>query len=213
MVADNIKAGLTTLFLGSVGDLASRTIWLNCSVDKAWTMLFFLPPLSIVSAIMHFLNKVEKGTLSCMSAVDIPLFIIPIMTIMLAFLIPMMINEPNFMPNLLLIISVFILFAVIRMYRSNKMCKEHFKEKYTGFKSNQIARAFLISAVVNGIISIFNMVAPYLQRLPVIGIGFRIWGYVNIIPGLQHALPLTLSHFILNLYENVPNKLENVCLK
>lgn len=213
MVADNIKAGLMTLFLGSIGDLASRSIWLNCSVDKAWTMLFFLPPLSIISSIMYFLNKVEKGALSCMSAVDIPVFLIPIMTIMLGFLIPIIIGESRFISSFLFIISIFILFAVCRMYRSNKMCKVHFKEKYTKFKSNQIIRAFLISAVANGIISLFNTIAPYLQRLPIVGIGFRLWSYLDIIPGLQHALPLTLLYFIINLYENVPNNLENVCLK
>jgi hypothetical protein len=213
MVGNNVKSGLMTLFLGSIGDIASRSMWLNCSVDKPWTMLFFLPPLSIVSAIMHFMNKIEKGSLSCMSAVDIPLFLIPIMTILLAFTIPMMIGEPGFLSNFLLMISVFILFVVIRMYKSNKMCKVHFPDKNKGFNFNHVKRALLISLIVNGVIALFNVFAPYGVRIPVVGIGFRIWGYVGMVPGLQHALPLTISHFILNLHENVPNKLEDVCLK
>ena len=212
MVGDNIKAGLLTLILGSFGDLASRSIWLNCSVDKPWTLLFALPPLSIVSAIMHFLKKIEKGSLSCMSAVDIPLFIIPIMTVLLAFIIPKIIEQPKFVPKLIFFISVFILFAVSRMYRTNKMCKVHFPDKNKGFNSKHVIRAFLISAVVNGIIGLFNIIAPYGQRLPVVGFAFRLWSYLGFLPGLQHALPLTISHFVMNLYENVPSKLENVCL-
>jgi hypothetical protein len=212
MVSDNIKASLLTLFLGSIGDIASRSVWLNCSVDKAWTMLFFLPPLSVISAYFHFMNKIEKGSLSCMSAVDFSLFMIPIMTILLAFSIPMM-TGPGFLSNLLLMISIFVLFAVVRMYKSNKMCKVHFPDKNKGFNFNHVKRALLISLVVNGMISLFNLLSPYARAIPVVGLGFRAWYYVGKINGLQHALPLTISHFIINLYENVPNKLEDVCTK
>jgi hypothetical protein len=213
MVNNNIKSGLTTLFLGSVGDIASRSMWLNCSVDKPWTMFFFLPPLSIVSAVMHFMNKIEKGSQSCMSAIDFTFFMIPILTILFAFTIPMIIGEPGFLSNFLVMLSVFILFAIVRMYRSNKMCKVHFMDKNKGFNLNHVKRALLISLVVNGVIAIFNAFSPFGRKIPVIGVGFRIWGYLRIIPGLQHALPLTLIHFLINLHDNVPKNLENVCIK
>lgn len=212
-MGNNLKAGFLTLALGSAGDLASRAIWLNCSIDKPWTMLFALPPLSVVSAFMHFLKKIEKGSLTCMDAVDIPLFIIPVMTILLAFIIPKIIKEPNYLPTLLLIISTFILFAVSRMYRSNKMCKVHFGDNNKGFGANHILRACLISAVINGIVFLFNMAAPYGEMLPVVGIPFTIWGLLGNVPGLQQAIPLTIAHFGFNLYDNVKSNLEKLCNK
>lgn len=212
MPSDNIKAGLMTLFLGSIGDIASRSIWLNCSIDKPWTMLFSLPPISAISAFFHFTNKIEKGSQGCMSAVDFSLFMIPIMTILLAVTIPMM-TGPGFVSNLILMISIFALFAVVRMYKSNKMCKVHFPDKNKGFNFNHVKRALLISLVVNASIAVFNVLAPFLVMIPLVGTGFRVWGYAKIIPGLQTALPLFLVSFILNLYENSPNKLEDVCTK
>jgi hypothetical protein len=211
MVADNIKAGLLTLFLGGFGDMLGRAIWLNCSVDKAWSMLFFLPPLSIVSAIMHFMNKIEKASLGCMSAFDWFMITIPIFTIMLAMIIPKLIANGS-IASAISVITIFILYAIIRMYKVNEKCKIHFTDKYKGFKSSQAGRAFLESLIVVGLIQLFNFLAPYGGFIPVVGIGFRAWNALNMIPGLQTAIPLTFIHFITNMYENVPSKLDANCL-
>jgi hypothetical protein len=211
MVSDNVKAGLLTLFLGSFGDLASRIIWFNCSIDRAWTMLFGIPPFSLISALMYFFKKIEKASLPCMSAFDFSLIIIPILTILLAYMLPKMI-ENDMISNVVFIISVCVLFVVTRMINSLKMCKVHFEERNIGPAGKHILRALLYSVVINGAILGFNYLAPYGAMIPKIGIGFRLWGYLNFVPGLQHAIPLTLMHFIMNLYDNVPNKLENLCL-
>ncbi len=217
MVADNVKAGLMTLFLGGVGDIISRVLWYNCSVDKAWTLLLFMPPLSIVSAIFYFLNKIEKGAQTCGFAADAFLYIIPIVTILLSVLISqLMSNEEDdnsILSSIITIFSIFVLYMIIRMYKLSRTCDNVFKEKYKGFNMDLAKRAFFISLITNGCIAIINTISPFLEIVPVVGMGFSIWGFLDYVPGLQHALLLTLSHYITNLIENMPNTLESKCVQ
>jgi hypothetical protein len=211
MVSDNVKAGLLTLFLGGPGDLASRILWYNCSISKPWTMAFMIPPFSIVSAIMHFTGKIEKATQGCLSSFDFFLFIIPIFSIILEMFIPRLI-ENDMISTALTLLATFIMFMVIRTYKSASMCNVHFQEKYTGYNTKIITQNALISLTTIGIIKLFNMIAPFGEFIPVVGIAFRVWGFMGMVPGLQTALPLTFVHFILNLYQNVPDNMRGMCL-
>lgn len=211
MVADNIKAGLLTLFLGGFGDLISRVTWYNCSIDRSWTLLFVLPPLSIVSSLMYFFDKVEKSSMSCGSAFDWFLLIIPFFTILTNVLTNEFI-ESSFITSIISFVVILSLYAMVRMYRVNKVCKESFNNKYKGFNKSIIKKSFFISLVTNLAITIFNILAPYGSFIPIIGIGFRAWNYLRYIPGLQHALILILAHFITNLRENISSKIEDVCI-
>ena len=212
MVSNNIKAAGLSLLFGTAGDLFSRMWWFNCSVDKLWTTLFMLPPLSIVTAYMHFMGKIEKAGPNCGSAFDWFLLIMPMIGIMLSMLLPKMIESGNIIQAITLL-SSFAMFMMVRLYKYRKMCKIHFPDTETGFNSNHIVRAGVTSAVVNIIIVVINMLAPYLKMLPVIGIAFRIWGMLGMIPGLQHVLPLTVAHLIINFYENLQSHLEPICIE
>jgi hypothetical protein len=209
---DNIKAGLLTLFLGAIGDIISRTVWYNCSIDRAWTMLFALPPLSIVPAVFYFLNKIEKAELGCKTAFDIFLFILPVLTIAIEFAAGHFI-ESDMVFYIVTFIAIFALYAMVRTYRTNKNCELLFKDKNKGFNWSIVKRALFVSLVTNGAISTFNALSPFGEFIPIIGIGFRLWGYLGNIPGLQHAILLTIAHFVMNLKENLPETLEDVCTK
>jgi hypothetical protein len=212
MVSDNLKAAGLSLVFGTAGDVFSRMMWFNCSIDKFWTTLFVLPPMSIVTAIMYFMGKIEKANLPCVSAIDWFLLMIPVLGISFTFLLSKMIENGNIITALTLI-SMMVLFMMVRMYKYNTMCKVHFPDTNTGFNSNYIVRAGLISVAINMVIFIINMMAPYLQMIPVIGMAFRLWGMLKIIPGAQHVLPLTFAHLIMNLYDNLPSNLESTCIK
>jgi hypothetical protein len=213
MVADNIKAGLMTLCLGGIGDIISRVVWYNCSVNKAWTMLFFMPPLSIVSAIFYFLDKVEKGAMKCGDSFDWFMYAIPIMSICVNFFLPYLFeDEDSILPSILSVVTMFVMYAVIRMYKTTNSCNTIFREKSKGFNINIVKRALLISLITNSVIFAFNSISPFLEFVPIVGTAFSIWGFLDYIPGLQHALLLTLSHFIINLNENSRSTIENVCI-
>jgi len=210
---DNIKAGLLTLFLGSFGDILSRILWYGCSLSKPWTLLFVLPPLSIVSSIMYFLDKIQKAA-GCKKSFDWFLLVIPLFLIGLAYTI-MFSVENAIGRNTLMFIGTFILFMMVRMYKSHTACKEHFKYLEEQGKTTNwlehVKRAAIISGITNAVIMGFNKMAPYGRMIPVVGIAFRIWGMLGFLPGLQHAILLTFVHFIMNLNENTPNTLYDLC--
>ena len=109
-------------------------------------------------------------------------------------------------------IVVYVMYAMVRMYKSNKMCDEHFGKESKGFNVSIMNRALVVSLTTNLLITFFNFITPYAQFIPFIGIIFRGWDWVGTIPGLQHAILLMFAHFIENLRENVPKTLKDVCV-
>lgn len=211
MIADNIKGGLLTLFLGAFGDIISRTMWYNCSVDKLWTILFFIPPLSIGSSIFYFMDKIAKSPLECSEASDWFLLIIPIVVFITGFLSSKFLKNPV-LSFLVPIIVYFALYAIVRMIRTTDKCTKHFKDKSKGFNISIVKRALMLSLTTNGMIMFFNFAAPFLGMIPYLGVPFRGWHLLEKIPGLQHALVLTLAHYIENLRENLPDTIKDSCM-
>lgn len=210
---DNTKAGLMTLFLGSIGDIISRILWYNCSVDKPWTLFFFLPPLSLISSMLYFFNMIEKGVVSCASSFDWFLFVIPAVTIIINILLRMVVQNIledkliTILGTILPIVIVLIMYLAIRMYKvtsnENVKCSVDFDKN--------LLRSFFIASITNVSILVFNSVLPQFENLPIVGIGFRAWNSLETIPGVRHAILLTLAHYLTNLYDNMPNSLDNIC--
>lgn len=212
MVANNIIAGLLTMFLGSFGDLISRIMFLNCSIDKSWSMLFFLPPLSFISAGMHFLNKIEKSELSCGTIFDLYFIVIPVIAILINNLLPKLITNNDMLLNSVTFIIMLIIYAVIRIVKYNEKCKLMFN-KYKGINNSLVARAFLTSFIVNSISILINIIAPYARMIPVLGIPFLIWDSIGNIPGGQTTIALVFAHLINNLNENNKSYMTSKCCK
>lgn len=207
MVSKFVPAGMSLIF-GSIGDLASRIMFYNCSVDKIWTLLFVLPPFSIVTAIMYFMEKIAPGSSSCSSSLDLFLFVIPVIGMLVAYALKYFV-ENQMIIEAVMLISMFVLFMLVRMYKSYSKCDEN--SNTSMFSSNIVVRAMLISAAVNGGIFALNKAAPYLTMVPVVGMAFRVWGMLDVIPGLQHMIPLVIMHFVMNLFENMPDSIQKLC--
>jgi hypothetical protein len=215
MVSNNIKAGLATLFFGSLGDLASRVMWLNCSVDSSWTLFFAIPPISIVSAIMYFFGKVESGVNPCGDSFDWFLILIPIITILTESLAKEFIESKTIF-YIITFLVLFAMYGMIRIYKANKMCKQHFKEqteKRQGFNWNLVKRGLFLSLITNVIIFSVDALAPYGISIPFVGKLVKFFKDFDYVPGLKHAAILTFVHFYMNLKENIKPTLENVCIK
>lgn len=210
MSKNNIIAGLMAGLLGTPGDLISRILFFNCSMDKAWTLLFCLPPLSFITGILYFMGKIEAGTESCGSAFDAFTLVIPILTILFKMFIPRVI-ENNLASSALSFLLILIMYAAIRTFKYSTRCKTMFLEKYKGIGKTQLTKAITMALITNLIIVVFNALSPFGRFIPVIGIAFRIWGYLGKVPGLQTALPLTLAHIISNLQENNKSKMISTC--
>lgn len=191
---------------GLPGDVFSRFMWQNCSVDKLWvSMLCPIPPLSLVPAIMYFLGYIEKGIDSCSSSVDMYILILPIVIFIMSLLFNNLIQ--NAMLSYLLFIGAsFMIFVLFRYLKYSDICT-NVKNKNT---NNQIKSAFLNSFIVFFAIVMIDFVAPYAQSLPLIGLPFRVWEMGNNIM-ITKPLFLTALHFILNLYANLPDIRANIC--
>ena len=75
-MSGRVGTGVLTLIMGTMGQLIGRGIWYGCSMDKAWLLLFAMPPLSIVPAFFFFLNKVEPS-IGCAMLFDYLFLVIP----------------------------------------------------------------------------------------------------------------------------------------
>lgn len=210
MTGNNVIAGLMSGFLGTPGDLMSRILFYNCSIDKPWTMLFFLPPMSFVTGMLYFLDKIEKGTESCGTAFDAFVVVIPFLTILFKMGFDYLIKN-KMLSTAVSFFLIITMYAAIRMVKYNSRCQNMFKDKYKGFGKLQITNAITVSVVTNLLIMGLNLLAPFCVKIPIIGIAFRIWALLKKIPGLQIALPLTFSHVITNLIENNKSKMLSIC--
>lgn len=209
---DNVKAGMLTMFLGSFGDLLGRMLFLNCSIDKLWTMFFFLPPLSFISAGMHFLNKIKKSELPCKTIFDIYFIVIPVIALLVNNFLPRLITDNDMLLKSITFIIMLIVYAVIRIVKYNEKCKLIFN-KYDGISGGLVARAFLTSFIVNSVAILINIIAPYAQMIPILGVPFKIWDLIGYIPGLQPSIILFFAHLFNNLNENNSSYMVSICCK
>lgn len=214
----NIIAGILSLLFGSLGDIISRIVYFNCSVDKIWTLFFVMPPLSIVTAVLYFMGKIQPG-ISCASLFDVFLIIIPVVTVLLSLLLPLVINQQNdsdsqsILYTITLMTLYITLFTTARVYKYYKACDATNKDKEKPF-GKMIMTGFLRSLATNFAILFFNWISSlyYLQMIPVVGTAFTLWNLLGeFSPGIQFAIPLTLSHFVLNITENSPDFIKTVC--
>lgn len=212
MTGNNIIAGLLAGLLGMPGDLFSRIFLFNCTLDKAWTMMLFLPPMSFVTGILYFIGKIEKGTESCGTAFDSYIFIIPVLTILFKIGFKYLIENDFISTGITFFLTV-VMYAVIRMLKYNSRCKNLFQEKYKGFGKQQVIKGITTSLITNLVIAVLNAVSPFAMMIPVLGFAFRIWSYLGNVPGLQTALPLMIAHIITNLLENNKSRMISTCCK
>jgi len=225
MVGNNIKACLATAFFGSAGDMFSRYQWYGCSIDKIWTLLFMFPPFSFISAGLYAADKVQSGT-SCSNLFDWFFVLIPIIAILLAILIPKLISAGETWETVVFTALMVLTFAAMRVYKYSQLCNAA-KPTTTPTATPTatptptptpstpygkfILWALLISFVVNVSIVLFNYAGDYAQFVPVLGVFFKVWSMLEIIPGLQHAIMLVGTELVLNLYDNVPENISSMC--
>jgi hypothetical protein len=212
MVGHNVYAGLLTLLTGSIGDLISRIMWYNCSVSNIWTLLFMLPPLSIIPAGMYFFDKIEAGTNSCESSLDWFLLLLPITIICMAYLLGYVMDESSdALVYIVLLLVSFIIFSIARFYKNVQICDNNYPK--TPPKEKQyIIDAVTKSAIGVGSAVILGIIAPYASYVPIIGVPFKILDWMGEIDGLQTGVIITVFHLIYNLYGNLPNNQKAICL-
>lgn len=209
----NFAAGALSLCFGAFGDIASRIIWYNCSIDKIWTLFFMLPPISIVTMILYFTDMIKEAPLPCESIFDMFFVLIPVVIGILSFVLPQIMRENTMGDTAIAMILYIILFAFARIYKYYKSCSTKYPnaDKPVG---KIIVNGLLRSLTTNLGIMAFNWLADQfiVQMIPVIGISFTMWSYVgNYSPALQHGIPLTFAHFILNMTENSDSFINSVC--
>lgn len=212
----NIIAGILTLLFGALGDIISRVIWFKCSTDKIWTLLFIMPPFSIVSAIMYFMGKIQSAPLSCGSIFDVFLILIPVVIIVLSKLLPKIIDDDDGESLIYKITFISIattVFALARIYKYYQACNKMDQQSKTG---SVLVNGILRSMAANFGVLAFNWLAStsFLQLIPIVGTPFTLWSALGeFSPGLQHAIPLTMIHFILNIGENSDDFIKSICEK
>lgn len=211
----NILAGVLTLFGGTAGDMLSRVLWFNCSISHPWTMLMVMPPLSIISAIMYFMGKIQAGVNPCSSSFDLFYSIfISIFTIGTFMLLPSLLNdktsiESEGVKKLIILIVLFIMLLICRTIKSKTICTTASKSwTLTSALTHEAKLAIMSVAVVQFI----EFLIPRLMYVPIIGIFARIWVSIgSMIPGATFGVMLAIMHFISNLYDNDPTVLANFC--
>lgn len=212
MVGNNVYAGILTLLTGSIGDIISRITWYNCSVSNIWTLLFAMPPLSIVTSIMYFLNKIEPGTESCSSSFDMFLVILPITIIVVAYLLGYVMDESSdVLLYIIQLIISFVIFTAIRYYKNIQICNKTYPNLPA--KHEQYIKDALMKAGIGvGAAAFISIIAPYLSHIPIVGAAFKMIDYMGYIDGLQLAVVLTIFDVLYNLYGNLPNSQQAICM-
>jgi len=211
MVGDNVYAGVLTLLTGSIGDIISRILWYNCSVSNIWTLLFMMPPLSIVTSVMYFLNKIEPGTNSCGSSFDAFLIILPITIIVMAYLLGYLMDESSdTLVYIIQLVIAFLIFATIRFYKNVQVCDKNYPNAPA--KDGQYINDALMKAGIGvGVSAFISIIAPYASFIPYIGVPFTVIDYMSYIEGLQLAVMLTMFDLVYNLYGNLPGSQQSIC--
>ena len=218
-IGERVGAGFLTLVFGAIGDIISRAVWFNCSLDKAWTLTFAVPPLSAVPAIMYWGDFIEPGVQSCGSSFDwfivaIPVFVIMISILWNKWLKPKYGESGQKVLDVVLILIFTLVYTGIRYYKYTIECDALYPSKQDRPHGNYLLKAFYRSLVTNVGIAIFNLILSndVVQMIPLIGKGFKLWELLgDFVPGLTHAIPLTLIHWIMNLNGNDPSYMNTTC--
>lgn len=190
-----VKEGLLTLFLGAPGQLYTRIEDLNGSLDKPWLLLFFVPPLSIVSSIWFFLDWVEKGQGG--DPVDEFLFILPFSSIIFSYIFYNLCDTSDFISTPLILIFNIMTFAAARIIRKSKDCPNKDNLSY--------GRAFHTGIMASTTAMLANLSTTFLSFIPFIGIAFSLWGFLGYIPGLDVGLLCAIINIFLNMELNTFN--------
>jgi hypothetical protein len=184
--------GLLTLFLGSPGQLAARIKYLNGSLDKPWLLLFLLPPLSIISSIWFFFDWVEEGKGS--DPVDDFMYALPITSVIFTFIFYNLCDASDFISTPLVVLFNIMMFAVARVYRKMEDCSDNSERNFGSAVQKGITSAILSQ--------IINVVIGFMGYLPYIGIVFKLWDVIGIVPGLDVGILCAIINLYLNMEVN-----------
>lgn len=208
---DNIYSGLLTGLLGSVGDIISRIVFKNCTIDKLWSMMFVFPPMSFVSGAMHMFGYIESGAGSCSSEFDVFLGIIPFLCILMPYLLEDALKLERVLIRKIITFLVLVsIFFIATVNNIDKSCG-YLSPTFAGINSDIELNAMIKTLIAVPTVFILDYIAPYLENLPFVGLAFRIWRYMDRIKGSQYALTLTIAHYVFNLYDNIPSNIKPVC--
>jgi hypothetical protein len=106
------------------------------------------------------------------------------------------------------LITLFILFALVRTYKFYELCQSDQKNYM-----KMVGLSVMFSMFVVGGTMGFNYIAasPEFKYIPFIGLFLRIWDGLKYIKGSQYAITLTTAHLIMNLAENNPSYVSSLC--
>lgn len=187
-----VKEGLITLLLGTPGQLYTRIQHLNGSLDKPWLLLFLFFPLSIVSSIWFFAGWVDEGQGS--DPVDEWMYILPISSVIFTFIFYNLCDTSDMISTPLILIFNIVTFAASRVMRKSKDCPNKENLSY--------GRSVSVGIIASIIALATNLLSTFLSYIPFIGIFFRLWGIVGIIPGLDVGLLCSVINLYLNMEAN-----------
>ncbi len=192
MKDEDMWGGILCLFFGIVGDIASRIIFKNASLDNWYlTMPFFGPPLSIVSAIFWFLGtiKKEQNKSGIIDGWTYLIFMLPI-TVIDPFIKSISGCEAELFPKVLFYI---IIMYFARMHRKQFRCNN--ADYDTTYQLHE-ASVLVFSSVC--VYFLFDLCS----NLPFIGGLFRIWDMLKCIGNNWNiAIIMTLSQIIMNIID------------
>lgn len=118
-------------------------------------------------------------------------------------------TEKKWIPYILTLIALFVLFAIIRTYKIHSLCSN--ESDYT----KSIIKGCIISCITIASFALVKYLSEneILQNLPIVGIILELWTSLDKIKGLQAGIYLSFVHLILNLAENNPNYIISFCGK
>jgi len=187
-----LTPGLLTLFLGAPGQLAARINYLNGSLDKPWLLLFFVPPLSIISSIWFFFDWVEEGKGS--DPVDDFMYALPITSIIFSFIFYNLCDTSDFISTPLIVFFNILMFSIARVYRKMEECPDSAERNFGSAVHKGIAAASTSQ--------IINIVMGFMGFIPFIGIIFKLWDIIGIIPGFGIGILCAVINLYLNMQAN-----------
>jgi hypothetical protein len=116
--------------------------------------------------------------------------------------------------NVLLILIFMSIYTAITYYKYTVECDDLYPKEDIRPHKNYLLKAFYRSLSINIGIALFNWIASFtlLMKIPFIGTALIAWNYLGkMVPGLTHALPLTLIHWIMNLNGNDTSYMCTTC--
>lgn len=210
MVSDHIKSGLLTFFFGSLGQLFARIRYLNGSLEKAWLLLFAVPPFSFISSIWFFMNWISKGTGGeVFNAFSI---ILPVVAIVVGLILKY--SEITTHTTIANIILFAVLFAIARYMQMRTTCRLEKEELYTKNDPAVYLEKSVIMTVgtVGTLFLVGKFIVPVLAEVPVTKTVVTLLQSLDgVIPNIGYASGLFLLHTIFQMYGNTPEYQNSLC--